>query len=176
MLCFVVHVLHSQLAWPSVHGSLVLSLLFLTQGMMGAYGPPFMPMQGPPPEGMMGMGGVPPHPMGVPMPLSHQHQLPAGMPGYPGMPHPGKEQKLPARSSPVTLLSDGLCSPWWRGLKKKSCLVVSWPGMEESTCPKLKISAKQKKTAHSCRSREVHCMNLLIMITNSVWGSKYINY
>ncbi|XP_076125032.1 polybromo 1, like isoform X1 [Alosa pseudoharengus] len=58
-------------------------------GMMGPYGPPFMPMQGPPHEGMMGMGSVPPHPMGVPMSLSHQHQLPLGMPGYPGMPHPG---------------------------------------------------------------------------------------
>ncbi|XP_062400616.1 polybromo 1, like isoform X4 [Sardina pilchardus] len=58
-------------------------------GMMGPYGPPFMPMQGPPHEGMMGMGSVPPHPMGVPMSLSHQHQLPPGMPGYPGMPHPG---------------------------------------------------------------------------------------
>uniref|UniRef100_A0AAY4CCS3 Protein polybromo-1 n=1 Tax=Denticeps clupeoides TaxID=299321 RepID=A0AAY4CCS3_9TELE len=61
------------------------------EGMMGAYGPPFMPMQGPP-EGLMGMGIVPPHPMGVPA-LSHQQQLPPCMPGYPGMPTPGKEQR-----------------------------------------------------------------------------------
>lgn len=70
----------------------LLCLLFFTQGMMGAYGPPFMQMQGPPHEGMMGMGSVPPHHMGVPMQLSHQHQLPPGMPGYPGMLPPGKEQ------------------------------------------------------------------------------------
>uniref|UniRef100_A0AAR2J535 Protein polybromo-1 n=1 Tax=Pygocentrus nattereri TaxID=42514 RepID=A0AAR2J535_PYGNA len=57
------------------------------EGMMGNYGPPFMPMQGPP-EGMMGMGGTPPHPMGVP-PLPPQHYLPPGMAGYPGMPPPG---------------------------------------------------------------------------------------
>lgn len=54
---------------------------------MGNYGPPFMPMQGPP-EGMMGMGGTPPHPMGVP-PLPPQHYFPPGMAGYPGMPPPG---------------------------------------------------------------------------------------
>lgn len=57
---------------------------------MGNYGPPFMPMQGPP-EGMMGMGGTPPHPMGVP-PMPPQHYLPPGLAGYPGMPLPGKKQ------------------------------------------------------------------------------------
>ncbi|XP_076870387.1 polybromo 1, like isoform X3 [Brachyhypopomus gauderio] len=56
-------------------------------GMMGNYGPPFMPMQGPP-EGMMGMGGTSPHPMGV-APLPPHHYLPPGMTGYPGMPSPG---------------------------------------------------------------------------------------
>ncbi|ROL50781.1 Protein polybromo-1 [Anabarilius grahami] len=56
-------------------------------GMMGNYGPPYMPMQGPS-EGMMGMGGTPPHPMGVPQ-LPSQHFLLPGMAGYPGMPHPG---------------------------------------------------------------------------------------
>nr|XP_055068904.1 polybromo 1, like isoform X2 [Misgurnus anguillicaudatus] len=56
-------------------------------GMMGNYGPPYMPMQGPS-EGMMGMGGTPPHLMGVPQ-LPSQHYLPPGMAGYPGMPHPG---------------------------------------------------------------------------------------
>lgn len=103
----------------------MLSLLFLTQGMMGAYGPPFMPMQGPPPEGMMGMGGVPPHPMGVPMPLSHQHQLPAGMPGYPGMPHPGKEQKLPARFSPVSPSSLMACAHPGRVVTKTKRLALN---------------------------------------------------
>uniref|UniRef100_A0A8C2A4Q9 Protein polybromo-1 n=1 Tax=Cyprinus carpio TaxID=7962 RepID=A0A8C2A4Q9_CYPCA len=57
------------------------------EGMMGNYGPPYMPMQGPS-EGMMGMGGTPPHPMGVPQ-LPSQHYLLPGMAGYPGMPHPG---------------------------------------------------------------------------------------
>lgn len=56
-------------------------------GMMGNYGPPFMPMQGPP-DGMMGMGGTPPHPMGVTA-LPPQHYFASGMAGYPGMPHPG---------------------------------------------------------------------------------------
>ncbi|NP_001003535.2 polybromo 1, like [Danio rerio] len=56
------------------------------EGMMGNYGPPYMPMQGP--EGMMGMGGTPPHLMGVPQ-LPSQHYLLPGMAGYPGMPHPG---------------------------------------------------------------------------------------
>lgn len=57
--------------------------------MMGNYGPPFMPMQGPP-DGMMGMGGTPPHPMGVTA-LPPQHYFASGMAGYPGMPHPGKK-------------------------------------------------------------------------------------
>ncbi|KAI5109113.1 polybromo 1, like isoform X1, partial [Silurus meridionalis] len=52
-------------------------------GMMGNYGPPFMPMQGPP-DSMMGMGGTPPHPMGVPA-LPPQHYYASGMAGYPGM-------------------------------------------------------------------------------------------
>ncbi|XP_051568786.1 protein polybromo-1-like isoform X3 [Myxocyprinus asiaticus] len=52
-------------------------------GMMGNYGPPYMPMQCP--EGMVGMGGTPPHHMGVPQ-LPPQHYLPPGMAGYPGMP------------------------------------------------------------------------------------------
>ncbi|XP_060724128.1 polybromo 1, like isoform X2 [Tachysurus vachellii] len=56
-------------------------------GMMGNYGPPFMPIQGPP-DGMMGMGGTPPHPMGVPA-LPPQHYFTSGMAGYPGMPPSG---------------------------------------------------------------------------------------
>ncbi|XP_064154840.1 protein polybromo-1-like isoform X1 [Anguilla rostrata] len=54
-------------------------------GMMGGYGPPMMPMQGPH-EGMVGMGSMPPHHMGVPV---LPHHLQPGMPGFPGMPYPG---------------------------------------------------------------------------------------
>ncbi|XP_056606177.1 polybromo 1, like isoform X1 [Triplophysa dalaica] len=71
---------------PSTMGMLNQAMLPVP-GMMGNYGSPYMPMQGPP-EGMMGMGGTPPHHMGVPL-LPSQHYLPPGMAGYPGMPLPG---------------------------------------------------------------------------------------
>ncbi|KAJ8378965.1 hypothetical protein AAFF_G00232590 [Aldrovandia affinis] len=54
-------------------------------GMMGPYGPPVMPMQGPL-EGMVGMGSMPPHHMGLP---AFPHHLQPGMSGFPGMPYPG---------------------------------------------------------------------------------------
>ncbi|XP_054586619.2 polybromo 1, like isoform X2 [Nothobranchius furzeri] len=55
-------------------------------GMMGAYGPPYMPMQGPH-EGLLSVAPMPPHSGGVPhLPPHHLQQ---GMPGYPGMPHQG---------------------------------------------------------------------------------------
>ncbi|XP_039858256.1 polybromo 1, like isoform X9 [Simochromis diagramma] len=55
-------------------------------GMMGAYGPPYMPMQGPH-EGLLSVAPMPPHPTGGPhLPPHHLQQ---GMPGYPGMPHQG---------------------------------------------------------------------------------------
>ncbi|XP_022602475.1 protein polybromo-1-like isoform X2 [Seriola dumerili] len=55
-------------------------------GMMGAYGPPYMPMQGPH-EGLLSVAPMPPHPAGGPhLPPHHLQQ---GMPGYPGMPHQG---------------------------------------------------------------------------------------
>ncbi|KAM6928404.1 polybromo 1, like [Xenentodon cancila] len=55
-------------------------------GMMGPYGPPYMPMQGPH-EGLLSVAPMPPHPAGGPhLPPHHLHQ---GMPGYPGMPHQG---------------------------------------------------------------------------------------
>uniref|UniRef100_A0A3Q1CGS4 Protein polybromo-1 n=1 Tax=Amphiprion ocellaris TaxID=80972 RepID=A0A3Q1CGS4_AMPOC len=55
-------------------------------GMMGAYGPPYMPMQGPH-EGLLSVATMPPHPAGGPhLPPHHLQQ---GMPGYPGMPHQG---------------------------------------------------------------------------------------
>ncbi|XP_074547684.1 polybromo 1, like isoform X2 [Halichoeres trimaculatus] len=55
-------------------------------GMMGAYGPPFMPMQGPH-EGLLSVAPMPPHPAGgLHLPPHHLQQ---GMPGYPGMPHQG---------------------------------------------------------------------------------------
>ncbi|XP_047439058.1 polybromo 1, like isoform X1 [Mugil cephalus] len=55
-------------------------------GMMGAYGPPYMPMQGPH-EGLLSVAPMPPHPAGGPHLLPHHLQQ--GMPGYPGMPHQG---------------------------------------------------------------------------------------
>lgn len=59
----------------------------LPQGMMGAYGPPYMPMQGPH-EGLLSVAPMPPHPAGgAHLPSLHLQQ---GMPGYPGMPHQGK--------------------------------------------------------------------------------------
>ncbi|XP_029286724.1 polybromo 1, like isoform X3 [Cottoperca gobio] len=55
-------------------------------GMMGAYGTPYMPMQGPH-EGLLSVAPMSPHPAGGPfLPLHHLQQ---GMPGYPGMPHQG---------------------------------------------------------------------------------------
>lgn len=72
-----------------MHGFFCVVYPFFTQGMMGNYGPPFMPMQGPP-DGMMGMGGTPPHTMGVPA-LPPQHYFTSSMAGYPGMLHPGKK-------------------------------------------------------------------------------------
>ncbi|XP_076615633.1 polybromo 1, like isoform X3 [Chaetodon auriga] len=55
-------------------------------GMMGAYGPPYMPMQGPH-EGLLSVAPMPPHPAGGPhLPPHHLQQ---GMPGYPGMLHQG---------------------------------------------------------------------------------------
>lgn len=54
--------------------------------MMGAYGPPYMPMQGSH-EGLLSVATMPPHPAGGPhLP---PHHLGQGMPGYPGMLHQG---------------------------------------------------------------------------------------
>ncbi|XP_056129440.1 polybromo 1, like [Lampris incognitus] len=55
-------------------------------GMMGGYGPPYMPMQGPH-EGLLGVAPMPPHSLGGP-PLP-PHHLQQGIPGYPGIPPPG---------------------------------------------------------------------------------------
>ncbi|XP_075893553.1 polybromo 1, like isoform X2 [Nelusetta ayraudi] len=55
-------------------------------GMMGAYGPPYMPMQGSH-EGLLSVAPMSPHPAGGPhLP---PHHLGQGMPGYPGMLHQG---------------------------------------------------------------------------------------
>ncbi|TDH13942.1 hypothetical protein EPR50_G00038520 [Perca flavescens] len=54
-------------------------------GMMGAYGPPYMPMQGPH-EGLLSVAPMSPHPAGGALLPLHLQQ---GMPGYPGMPHQG---------------------------------------------------------------------------------------
>ncbi|KAM3877589.1 polybromo 1, like isoform 3-T3 [Diretmus argenteus] len=56
------------------------------EGMMGGYGPPYMPMQGPH-EGLLSVAPMPPHPIGGPQ--LPPHHLQQGMPGYPGMPHQG---------------------------------------------------------------------------------------
>uniref|UniRef100_A0A8C7XI45 Protein polybromo-1 n=1 Tax=Oryzias sinensis TaxID=183150 RepID=A0A8C7XI45_9TELE len=55
-------------------------------GMMGTYGSPYMPMQGPH-EGLLSVAQMPPHSAGLPhLP---PHRLLQGMPGYPGMSHQG---------------------------------------------------------------------------------------
>lgn len=70
----------------------------LPQGMMGAYGPPYMPMQGPH-EGLLSVAPMPPHPAGGPhLPPHHLQQ---GMPGYPGMLHQGKGH-CPSNTCSVT--------------------------------------------------------------------------
>uniref|UniRef100_A0A8C6Q7Q7 Protein polybromo-1 n=1 Tax=Nothobranchius furzeri TaxID=105023 RepID=A0A8C6Q7Q7_NOTFU len=67
------------------------------EGMMGAYGPPYMPMQGPH-EGLLSVAPMPPHSGGVPhLPPHHLQQ---GMPGYPGMPHQGMMGAGPGVFSP----------------------------------------------------------------------------
>ncbi|XP_030632413.1 LOW QUALITY PROTEIN: protein polybromo-1 [Chanos chanos] len=54
-------------------------------GMMGTYGPPMLPLQGPV-DGMVSMAPMPPHHMGMP---ALPYHLPPGMPRFPGMPYPG---------------------------------------------------------------------------------------
>lgn len=74
------------------------------KGMMGTYGSPYMPMQGPH-EGLLSVAQMPPHPAGLPhLPPHHLHQ---GMPGYPGMPHQGKGH----RPSHTCSVSSSLVSP-----------------------------------------------------------------
>lgn len=89
----VVHViqLHVTYAW-------ICCPCPLPQGMMGAYGPPYMPMQGPH-EGLLSVAQMPPHPAGGPhLPPHHLQQ---GMPGYPGMLHQGKGH-CPSHACSVT--------------------------------------------------------------------------
>uniref|UniRef100_A0A3B4B2Y4 Protein polybromo-1 n=1 Tax=Periophthalmus magnuspinnatus TaxID=409849 RepID=A0A3B4B2Y4_9GOBI len=79
------------------------------EGMMGAYGPPYMPMQGPH-EGLLSVATMSPHPSGVPHLPHHLHH---GMPGYPGMPHQGKGTvpATPAQSQAPGLYSPGQHAP-----------------------------------------------------------------
>ncbi|XP_057701945.1 polybromo 1, like isoform X1 [Corythoichthys intestinalis] len=56
-------------------------------GMMGAYGPPYMPMQGPH-EGLLSVAPLSPYQAGGAH-LHPHHLQPGGMPGYPGMVHHG---------------------------------------------------------------------------------------
>lgn len=115
---YVVAVVHVVLA--SAACNLCMNVLCsprpLPKGMIGAYGPPYMPMQGPH-EGLLSVAPMPPHPAGGPnLPPHHLHQ---GMPGYPGMPHQGKGPTVlatPAQShSVVPLLLEGFT--WSTGCK-----------------------------------------------------------
>uniref|UniRef100_A0A8C5H8V9 Protein polybromo-1 n=1 Tax=Gouania willdenowi TaxID=441366 RepID=A0A8C5H8V9_GOUWI len=66
---------------PSTMGMINQSMTPVS-GMMGAYGTPYMPMQGPH-EGLLSVVTMSPHPTGGPL-LPHHYQQ--GMPGYPGIP------------------------------------------------------------------------------------------
>lgn len=78
------------------------------KGMMGAYGPPYMPMQGSH-EGLLSVAPMPPHPAGGPhLP---PHHLGQGMPGYPGMLHQGKGRLSQPRPVRSLLLEGGLPGP-----------------------------------------------------------------
>lgn len=79
-----------------------------TKGMMGAYGPPYMPMQGSH-EGLLSVAPMPPHPAGGPhLP---PHHLGQGMPGYPGMLHQGKGRLSQPHPVLSVLLEGGLPGP-----------------------------------------------------------------
>lgn len=93
-------VVHVVLVSPACHlcMDMLSSPRTLPKGMMGAYGPPYMPMQGPH-EGLLSVAPMPPHPTGGPhLPPHHLQQ---GMPGYPGMPHQGKG-RCPSHTCKVT--------------------------------------------------------------------------
>ncbi|XP_076013006.1 polybromo 1, like isoform X2 [Genypterus blacodes] len=67
---------------PSTMGMINQSMTPVS-GMMGAYGPPYMPMH----DGLLSVATMPPHATGgLHLPPHHLHQ---GMPVYPGMPHQG---------------------------------------------------------------------------------------
>lgn len=98
MCAVVVHVILESAACHLCMNMLLSSPCPLPQGMMGAYGPPYMPMQGPH-EGLLSVAPMPPHPAGGQyLPPHHLHQ---GMPRYPGMLHQGKGH-CPSHTSSVT--------------------------------------------------------------------------
>ncbi|XP_029286723.1 polybromo 1, like isoform X2 [Cottoperca gobio] len=71
-------------------------------GMMGAYGTPYMPMQGPH-EGLLSVAPMSPHPAGGPfLPLHHLQQgmMGAGMNGMAGSPGQGNYMQQPGMFSP----------------------------------------------------------------------------
>ncbi|KAK0142635.1 Protein polybromo-1 [Merluccius polli] len=68
---------------PSTMG-MIIQTMPPVSGMMGAYGQPYMPTQGPH-EGLLSVAPMPPLHLGGPPLAAHHLQ---GMP-YPGMPHPG---------------------------------------------------------------------------------------
>ncbi|XP_049432062.1 polybromo 1, like isoform X2 [Epinephelus fuscoguttatus] len=68
-------------------------------GMMGAYGPPYMPMQGPH-EGLLSVATMSPHPAGMPLHHLQQGMMGAGMNGMAGSPGQGNFMQQPGMFSP----------------------------------------------------------------------------
>lgn len=108
----------SACCWAACHLCMdvfvVLSSPFFSpplKGMMGAYGPPYMPMQGSH-EGLLSVAPMPPHPTGGPhLP---PHHLGQGMPGYPGMLHQGKGPLSQPHPVLTLMLEEG--STWSTGV------------------------------------------------------------
>ncbi|XP_033483558.1 polybromo 1, like isoform X3 [Epinephelus lanceolatus] len=68
-------------------------------GMMGAYGPPYMPMQGPH-EGLLSVATMSPHPAGMPLHHLQQGMMGTGMNGMAGSPGQGNFMQQPGMFSP----------------------------------------------------------------------------
>uniref|UniRef100_A0AAQ4NNR0 Protein polybromo-1 n=1 Tax=Gasterosteus aculeatus aculeatus TaxID=481459 RepID=A0AAQ4NNR0_GASAC len=78
------------------------------EGMMGAYGQPYMPMQGPH-EGLLSVATMLPHHAGGPL-LPHHH-LQQGMPGYPGMMSAGMNGMAGSPTQGNFMQQPGMFSP-----------------------------------------------------------------
>lgn len=109
----------------------------LPKGMMGAYGPPYMPMQGPH-EGLLSVAPMPPH-----LPPHHLQQ---GMPGYPGMPHQGKGPL----SQPHLLSHMQSCLSCWRGLPgPRAAQPELHSDLSKPTINLISHIIQKKKTTHN---------------------------